>query len=216
MRSGAQKAQLERIRYSKQNKGSNKENCEPQTSSSHLNVDKHDYERRFRNERKVSMRAKLAKERAVVALAEANRSHTETLSQLSVAEGQINQLGTELAISQTKNSSLKKEKRALRMRVARVPEQRARAVETAKLNTRTFKLKEKGVVRNNVRDMITKLTHHGVPMEHIGDVIQTAAEGADIHVEGSVHHRTTGRIITEAGIAAELQFAEAVREGKSK
>jgi len=212
-----QKAHLERI----QSQGgkediADKENCKPQTSSSKLDGSSHDYERRFRNERKVSSRAKAAKEKALVALAESEQSRAGTLSRLATAKGHIEKLATDLNECRERNSAFKKASKALKMRVARIPEQRSRAAEKAQRATQTFKLKKKGVIPNNIRSMITKLTHHGVPTENVNAVIQTVAEGAEMTVDGSVHCRTTSRIISEVGIAANLQFAEAVSNSSSK
>jgi len=64
--------------------------------------------------------------------------------------------------------------------------------------------------------MLAKLNHEGVPVKQANAVIQTVAQGLGMTITGSVNHHTSGCCISEAGIAAELQFVGAVKEGKSK
>jgi len=64
--------------------------------------------------------------------------------------------------------------------------------------------------------MLAKLTQEGVPAKQANTVVHTVADRLGMIVTGSVHCRTTGRCNLEAGIAAELQFVEAVKDSKSK
>ncbi|KIJ31592.1 hypothetical protein M422DRAFT_81641, partial [Sphaerobolus stellatus SS14] len=116
---------------------------------------------------------------------------------------------------QAANTKLRKNNHALTMRVSRAHEQQGRAVAKVRDETHTLKLKEKGVVKDGIRDMTLKLDHLGVTTEKIGSVINCVAEGAGLQVDGSISGRTVRRVIKEGGVAAQLQIAEAMKEADS-
>ncbi|KAL1750185.1 hypothetical protein FB107DRAFT_224313, partial [Schizophyllum commune] len=80
---------------------------------------------------------------------------------------------------------------------------------------RTFHLKEKGVVPDAARDVITDLVAiHGVPATKVIGALRCMGEAMGFGVEGKVSERSIGRIMLEGGAASEVQFVRAVHEGE--
>jgi len=204
----AQKQQLHALHAQRRGKFSedadrNKENCPPQPA---------DYQKRFYNETKKVKR----RDSQIQISAEKITSLTETsedvFDQVKALRQSEHYLQEDLNMAKGKIMDLKKKNHALTMKVSRIEGQQERAVVLAQEAALTFKFKEKGVITNNSRDMITRLIHEGVGTEKINNVVNIVAEAMGGHVGDSIHPHSATRIVTEAGVAAKIQVIQAVQE----
>ncbi|KAJ7814473.1 hypothetical protein B0H13DRAFT_1664774 [Mycena leptocephala] len=79
----------------------------------------------------------------------------------------------------------------------------------------SFTLKEKGVVPDSTRDMITKLVAlDGIRPNKVVGVLKRIAEKLGIGINGNASDHTVRRIVKEGGVASQMQFVEAVGTSK--
>lgn len=120
---------------------------------------------------------------------------------------------------QRENHSLKVSKKSLSNRVAGAFE-RARNMVTCitSSESRRVHLKDKnGVIPDNIRDAIGDLVSLcNVPAKRAVDALKRVAEACGVEVVGDIHRRSVGRITKELGVAAELQFGQAVLSDATK
>ncbi|KIJ30576.1 hypothetical protein M422DRAFT_267823 [Sphaerobolus stellatus SS14] len=215
-RSAAQKANITHARLARDKVADKDDDSDKENQSHRAQLSSQDremlYERKFRNERKRSLHAQKAVLGAQTAFIEVEASREQTLARLNSTEQMVEILDKQLDRTQEANTKLRKNNHALTMRVSRAHEQQGRAVAKVRDKTHTLKLKEKGVVKDGIRDMTLKLDHLGVTTEKIGSVINCVAEGAGLQVDGSISGRTVRRVIKEGGVAAQLQIAEVMKE----
>jgi hypothetical protein len=164
-------------------------------------------------------------------LAEAAQSNTLLASHISSMEesasSQQQQLVTTqklLAKKENHNGVLKKTVDKLRKRSERAPQSKALAVNKAVARTsqaasssRTYHLKEKGVVTEDSRAMARELVNHlGVPVANVNDVIHAVAKPLGVTVNGNESKRTVSRTIIEGGVAAKLQLVQEFHNSDSR
>jgi chromosome segregation ATPase len=103
--------------------------------------------------------------------------------------------------------TLRKAKNTLRMRVTRASRKQDVAVEKSKSHV----LKEKGVFKENIREMTRELTSIcRVPVARVDSVIQTVAKGLGIAVEDSMDKHSVSRITLEGQVAADMQLVHEI------
>ncbi|KAL1674762.1 hypothetical protein EV122DRAFT_220044 [Schizophyllum commune] len=140
-------------------------------------------------------------------------------------EVEVSSLGERLAHSKENNAGYQKKIHALNARVGRVAgrietaEKRAQALFGAAAQVQegseTFKLKDRGVIPDAARDVLSDLIAlHGVPATRAIGALRRIAQALGHEVEGTVSNRSLGRIMLEGGAAAKAQFVEAVHESE--
>ncbi|KAF8193696.1 hypothetical protein BJ912DRAFT_1091697 [Pholiota molesta] len=125
--------------------------------------------------------------------------------------------------SSSKAEIMKKQNRALKMKVKRARGSRIKAVEKAKQKaTKEWKRRErfhlksdKGVVTDATRALIRDLVKIGLSVSHVSAAIKSVAHLLDVEVEGNVGIRSIGRIILEGGIASQMQIVEEVKHTRN-
>jgi hypothetical protein len=80
---------------------------------------------------------------------------------------------------------------------------------------KSLQLKDKGVIREETRDIVCNLVQLGVPMETVSSALETVAEGLGVRVQGHVSTRSVGRIVLEGGVAAKLQLVHEIEQALS-
>lgn len=128
----------------------------------------------------------------------------------------------EMEYLQEKMDVEKEKKRGYQKQIHAMKEQRTRAFHSAakKLATMlgkkspapisTYDVKEKGVITDKTRDVLTDLVSlDGVGTNKVFRVFKRVANALGIEVEGTVHDRSSRRIVKEGGNASLLQFASA-------
>lgn len=99
-------------------------------------------------------------------------------------------------------------KRALRIFGGKVREENG---------AKTFHLKEKGVIPDVARDVVTDLVAlHSVPANAVIGAFKRIASALGVPVEGDVSDRSVNRIMLEGGAASEAQFVSTIREAEGK
>ncbi|TRM63419.1 hypothetical protein BD626DRAFT_621753 [Schizophyllum amplum] len=97
-------------------------------------------------------------------------------------------------------------KRALRIFGGKVREENG---------AKTFHLKEKGVIPDVARDVVTDLVAlHSVPANAVIGAFKRIASALGVPVEGDVSDRSVNRIMLEGGAASEAQFVSTIREAE--
>jgi hypothetical protein len=105
-----------------------------------------------------------------------------------------------------------------RMRASRVPNQKqlavGRALKKVAAGPGDLYMKEKGVIKEDCREMLRELQVLNVPVEKVNDVVHVVAKGFGLNVKDSVSARAVGRIVREGGVAAEIQLVHEVEHAK--
>lgn len=128
-------------------------------------------------------------------------------------------LRTALHSMTSHRNRLRKDNRALKLRVARAPARTERAVGKSVALTlkmrRTLHLKDRGRVPERVRRIFRTLVASAhVSAARVTQVLRIVARGLDIDVVGSCDRRTVARAVIEGGVGADLQIVEAMRTAK--
>ncbi|KAJ7197444.1 hypothetical protein GGX14DRAFT_374928 [Mycena pura] len=118
--------------------------------------------------------------------------------------------------------ALSKKLHVVNQKVRRIPDRLETAATKASAKAKdeithlfSFTLKEKGVVPDSTRDMIADLVAlDGVRPSKVVGVLKRIAAKLGIAVSGDASDRTVRRIVKEGGIAAQMQFVEAVGTSK--
>ncbi|KIJ32511.1 hypothetical protein M422DRAFT_265676 [Sphaerobolus stellatus SS14] len=127
----------------------------------------------------------------------------------------VETLQTKLEKSNEANTILCKKNHALDMHLSHSQGQQERAVAKVRDEALNLELKEKGVVKDRIRNAAIRLLHLGVPTENVNSVIECVAEVAGMPVKESMSSWTVRHVIKEGGVAVQLQIAEAVKESNS-
>jgi hypothetical protein len=69
-----------------------------------------------------------------------------------------------------------------------------------------YKTTCKGVYTDKIRDLTMFIKDAGCAQEYVGEVIERVFNAAGISVQGCMSARTVGRVVTEKGIAAQIQL----------
>jgi hypothetical protein len=126
--------------------------------------------------------------------------------------------------AKTARDVLRLEKRQLthmsRMRASRVPNQKqlavARALKQAAARPGDLYMKDKGVIKEDCREMLRELQVLNVPVEKINAVIHVVAKGFGLNVKDQVSARAVGRIMREGGVAAQIQLVHEAEHAKGE
>jgi len=85
----------------------------------------------------------------------------------------------------------------------------------ASMEEPTFNFKEDGIItdasRSMVRDLVAKLD---VPVASVNGAVNVVASALGVRVEGCASSRSIRRIIGEAGVAAEVQLVDEIRQAE--
>lgn len=107
--------------------------------------------------------------------------------------------------------TLKKEKKALKMRLHRMEDRQDSAVSKAL----TFSAKEKGVIVEPMRDVIRNLTSLQVPVEKIPKVLSLTAKSLGMTLVDDIAPRSVSRITREGLVYGELQLMSEMNNAQS-
>jgi hypothetical protein len=106
----------------------------------------------------------------------------------------------------------KKKKDALRKRSERLKKSLLKAKEKARDATistpgpQMHRLKSKGIITDDSRDMIHELDQLGVAFGSIGPVIEAVSKHLNVHVEDTISRRGAGRVIHEGDVLSDIQL----------
>ncbi|KDQ50350.1 hypothetical protein JAAARDRAFT_200032 [Jaapia argillacea MUCL 33604] len=153
----------------------------------------------------------------LTALEVARRRDDEARHQGDRSAEELNQLSEVLALTKSKLIQVKKENKALRMHkhctASCIEAALQKGLDKGKQimeNSKTLKLKEKGVFTESARALIRDLAKHGVPSSRIDSTIHVFAAAMGVAVEGHVSERTVNQVILEGGVASMIQVVEEV------
>ena len=164
---------------------------------------------------------------ARVRVLESKRLLHNTRRKLTRAENTKDKLRTQAkdALSDAKSSqeklsraerviaSLKKAKNTLRKRDSRVSQKLQAAAE----NLQSHSLKEKGVFKEEVREMTRDLTSIcRVPLARVNTVIHAVARGLGVTVNDTIDKHSAARITLEGQVAADLQLVTEIHDAGGK
>lgn len=150
---------------------------------------------------------------ANVALRDRLKSSETLKDDLLAAQLALNKLRVEFSALLTRNSSLVKRAKALSMRIRRAPTTQARAVAKVKAASHLFKLKEKGVISEASRELVTDLVSlHNVPVSRVLAVIRAVADTVGMTVAGDISERSVGRIVLEGGLISQAQIVHEIQK----
>lgn len=82
----------------------------------------------------------------------------------------------------------------------------AKAYKKCAEDMKIYKTTCKGVYTDKIRDLAMFIKDAGCAQEHVGEIIERVFNAAGISVQGCMSARTVGRIVTEKGIAAQIQL----------
>ncbi|KAJ7192519.1 hypothetical protein GGX14DRAFT_578084 [Mycena pura] len=102
---------------------------------------------------------------------------------------------------------LARKKQALSKKVARFDGRFATGV--ARLSTQS--LKEDGIISTEIRACVRDIVSLGAPTESVDKIIHAVAKGLNIQICDHISTRSTGRIVIEGGVAAQLQIVDAIK-----
>ncbi|KIJ31757.1 hypothetical protein M422DRAFT_185462, partial [Sphaerobolus stellatus SS14] len=71
-------------------------------------------------------------------------------------------------------------------------------------------LKQKGIIKDDVRDAVRDLITIGVSRNKIFAVLQRVFRLAGINLEGKLSPRSVSRMVLEGGVASDIQLVETV------
>jgi len=151
-----------------------------------------------------------------------SKGHINTLTQAvkeaqsQLAEVQILNQNIQQSFNKCQESVqvLLKQKHMLEMKVSRSSDQLAHAVVKAQEESLTFMLKEKGIYKDEVRDMVTVMVHNGVAMNNVDTMVKTVAETLGKKVVGKIDPCSCGCFIKEAGEASKIYIVEGIQNGR--
>lgn len=241
-RSRRQKAHLSeaRIFAHAARRGADKENAEPLEAGAsqellQLTQDARDtaveraksYESRFRNERRKVRRAEKKKDSLLRRAESAEAAVSQEHSRAESSTHALAVTSAKLDATVAQNAKLRKEKNASRMRDARAPLTKARAVEKARKeayeeaedaagSSSEFRMMDNGVYTDKSREMVLELVACGVPTERVGPVIEAVAEGMGKTVDKTPVARSVGRFEGEAFVASKMQIVKEVGQVESE
>ncbi|GLB43920.1 hypothetical protein LshimejAT787_1501040 [Lyophyllum shimeji] len=89
-----------------------------------------------------------------------------------------------------------------------------KALNRAHLAPAELYLKDKGVVKNNCREMLRDLASLNVLVNNVGAVIQTVVEGIRMELKDTVSGKTVSRTMKEGGVASEIQIVHKIQQSK--
>lgn len=75
----------------------------------------------------------------------------------------------------------------------------------------TFAVKEHGMLRPRVRELIRKLDTLGVPHTNVFEVTKAVLDGADVHVSGKFSAHTARRVLAEGLVHSEFQVIDVLK-----
>ncbi|KAJ7229032.1 hypothetical protein GGX14DRAFT_555074 [Mycena pura] len=194
------------------------------------------YQNSFYNERKKVKRSHKVNADQVSLLADSRHENGRLRAEVGNLEAEVGNLEAEVSCLQAESSSLRadvasqtsarrrlgKKVHTLVEKVRRIPARIDTAINKAKAQAKdelsqlfSFTLKEKGVIPDETRDMINDLVAlDSVRPNKVVGVLKRIVGKLGIGVTGNTSDRSVRRIVKEGGVAARMQFVEAV--GKSK
>lgn len=122
--------------------------------------------------------------------------------QLSQSESSLANTQRDLARALESEESLKRKQNATRMRLSRDAIKHKHMAD----EPRTHRMKIKGVISDNSREMIQELVGLGVSTKKVNEIIHTVADGIGLPVVDRIDSHSVSRITLEGGIAAEMQI----------
>lgn len=124
-----------------------------------------------------------------------------------------------LKVSQENLSKLRKDASKLRKNLKRTGESKKRALAALKkkiLKERsTYHLMHKGVITEEIRNVVRTLVNAGCSRKYIPDVITTVLKSAGIKSVGSISRPSIGCIIHEGYFAAQMQLGYEIKNATS-
>ncbi|KAJ6601885.1 hypothetical protein DFH09DRAFT_1069434 [Mycena vulgaris] len=112
-------------------------------------------------------------------------------TQLSLTDSQ-----DRIELLTARNSTLTQKTKALGMRVRRAPTQQANTVSKVKNTSNVFKLRNKGLISETSRELVTNLVAlHNVPVSKVLGVIKTVAQSVGVTVDENISEHSVGRIV---------------------
>jgi hypothetical protein len=127
---------------------------------------------------------------------------------------------TELKAVRARKAVLDSKQDAMRKRIWRQPGIRERAVNKAVGTVAAARaqvtMKEKGVIKNEVRDLIRQLAGIGVATQRIDSVIHDVTAAFGLTVTDNVSARSVSRLVLEGLIQAKMQIAFEIEVTTSK
>jgi chromosome segregation ATPase len=189
-----------------------------------------DYVRRYRNAQKQTKRALASKARLQDQLTSAkaesialqsqttfSRTKLETIieemeeshsSETSKLNFQLSDANGTLMRTQEHNLVLQQRVDRLHMQSTRAAESKSKAIQNAvskaRISAKTYHLKQKGAVVNDVRSLSRDLVQLGVPVTKVNDAIHRVSHTVGITVLGDISNRTVRRTVLEGGVASEI------------
>ncbi|THU96468.1 hypothetical protein K435DRAFT_858496 [Dendrothele bispora CBS 962.96] len=112
---------------------------------------------------------------------------------------------------------VRKENHAKSMQVKRMRGTMEREVKKVieKSEILTWAVKEKGIIKDECRQLVRDLVSLNVGVEHVDEVIRVVAETLRVGIDGKFDVRSVGRITLEGLVASTVQVAEEIQEGES-
>ncbi|KAJ7192551.1 hypothetical protein GGX14DRAFT_379991, partial [Mycena pura] len=72
-------------------------------------------------------------------------------------------------------------------------------------------LKEDGIISTEIRTCVWDIVSLGAPTESVDKIIHAVAKGLNIQICDHISARSTGRIVIEGGVAAQLQIVDVIK-----
>lgn len=138
--------------------------------------------------------------------------NTSLGDQLSQSEHSLANTQSHLAQALESEANLKRKYNTTRMRLSRGEVRYKHKL----YEPRTHRMKIKGVISDDSREMIQGLVGLGVSTKKVNEVIQTVAGGIGFPVVDRIDSHSVSRITLEGGIAAEMQLAHEVHSAGGK
>ncbi|KAJ7149359.1 hypothetical protein C8R46DRAFT_916116 [Mycena filopes] len=188
-----------------------------------------DYQKELYSTRKKLKRSHNTNANQTAVLAETRQDNNHLQAQVNDLEDEVMGLAAEASslradVESQKSARqfLSKKLHVIGQKVRRIPDRLETAATKATAKAKdeishlfSFALKEKGVVPDSTRDMITDLVAlDGVRPSKVVGVLKRIAEKLGIAVSGDVSDRTVRRAVKEGGVASKMQFVEAVGTSK--
>ncbi|KAJ7897728.1 hypothetical protein B0H13DRAFT_1884566 [Mycena leptocephala] len=139
-------------------------------------------------------------------------------AQVMELEAESSSLRNEVGSLKSIRSEMSKKLHAVKEKVRRFPTRLANNAKKAESraaddlsHTPFLNLKEKGVIPDDTRDLINDLVAlDGVRPHRVMGVLKRFAAKLGIPVQGDASDRSVRRVVKEGGVAAQMQFVEAV------
>lgn len=165
-----------------------------------------DYQRRWTNEARKEKRSRARAENLRAEVVTAKRAVTDFQKDIQAVKDKLANVEEDKTRLYNRNEKLKLQKDALRKTKERVPVRIALVEKKEHQKAKTHHLREHGTFSEACRDLVREMVSCGVPVDRVNDVIHTVCGAFDIDVPDSISARSVGRIVTEGGVAAQMQL----------